>query len=286
MSIHQNVLKYKLQKNTIAVKVLQSVHLQNIQQRYQIHKQPVNIFASGSSISRLHFSEELLSQPAIFINGSIALSTQHEFKSKVAYVISDARFIEHAPQIFSEHYQAQPLFITQTVLEKILALNSNLIDYHKDDIYLIQPIDRPFNDPNASFLSKLVSKKKLNLAQIQDPEIIVDLQHDPVIGVSLNICKGFVEAGTVAYVATQLAYSLGAQQIHLYGMDLINANQPRFYENQQNQAPCKLDKAVKNRIVPSFNLLALQFKNMNVHVSNHSDISKNLFTHLEYQSVF
>src|SRR5690606_27455050 len=142
----------------------------------QTHTQPAAIFASGASISRLNPSEEVHSQPAILLHGSLALSTQHEFKSKVADVISDARFIEHAPQIFSEHYQAQPLFITQTVLEKILALNSNLIDHHKYDIYLIQPIDRPFNDANASFLSKLLSKKKLNLPQIQDPETILDLQ--------------------------------------------------------------------------------------------------------------
>ena len=51
---------------------------------------------------------------------------------------------------------------------------------------------------------------------------------------SLNICKGFVEAGTVTYIATQLAKGFGARRIYLYGMDLINSNQPRFYENQKN----------------------------------------------------
>ena len=69
-------------------------------------------------------------------------------------------------------------------------------------------------------------------------------------------------------------------------MDLINTHQPRFYENQQNQAPCKLDKAVESRIVPSFDFLAAQYKHHNINVFNASDISKNLFEHLEYRSVF
>lgn len=286
MPMHQQVLNYKAHGKNISVNILQPGHLQELQQIYAIDQQQINIFASGSSISRLNFSEDLLAQPTIFVNGSIALSAKYDFKSKVAYVISDARFIEHAPQIFKTYYQAQPLFITQTVLEKILELDSHLIEQYQDHLYLIKPVDRPFHQPNASFLSKLFSKKKLKLVEIQDSEIVLDLHHDPVIGVSLNICKGFVEAGTVAYVATQLAYSLGAKNIYLYGMDLINTHQPRFYENQQNQAPCKLDKAVESRIVPSFDFLAAQYKHHNINVFNASDISKNLFEHLEYRSVF
>lgn len=286
MSMHHNVLKYNVRGKEIAVNVLQSLHLHNIQQRYQTRQKSIHIFASGSSISRVNFSETLLAQPAIFVNGSITLSDQHKFESIVAYVISDARFIDHAPQIFAAHYRGQPLFITQPVLEKILALELDLFDQHLENIYLIQPIDRPLSNPKANVLSKIFARKKLNISDIADPEIILDLQNKPVLGVSLNICKGFVEAGTVAYVATQLAYGLGACSIYIYGMDLINANQPRFYENDKNQSPCKLDKAVENRIIPSFDLLATQFKQNNVDVFNASDISKNLFVNLKYKSFF
>ena len=92
---------------------------------------------------------------------------------------------------------------------------------------------------------------------------------------------GFVEAGTVAYVAAQLAYAREAAAIHLYGIDLLNSNQPRFYENKHNSAPSKLDKAISDRIVPSFNLMGQVYREHGVSVINHSPISKDLFSELE-----
>lgn len=113
------------------------------------------------------------------------------------------------------------------------------------------------------------------------PNFVINTQHQPApIGLSLDVTHGFIEAGTVAYVAAQLAFSRHASEIHLYGIDLLNNDQPRFYENKDNSAPCKLDKAITDRIVPSFNLLGRVYKENNVPVVNHSPVSQELFHHL------
>ena len=111
---------------------------------------------------------------------------------------------------------------------------------------------------------------------------MIERHGETVIGVSLDIRHGFVEAGTVAFVATQLAYHLRFSEIHLYGIDLINAHEPRFYENVQNSAPSKLTPAIYNRIVPSFDLLASVYQQQGVMVYNHSSVSKDLFKNLPF----
>ncbi len=131
---------------------------------------------------------------------------------------------------------------------------------------VIFAIDKPIvsNPKPKNFLRKLQQKiNKSSLTDFRDdPTVVIDAtQKTDPIGVSLDMTQGFVEAGTVAYVTAQLAYAKLAKQdntpqfIHLYGVDLLNTDQPRFYESRNAQAPCKLDKAVENRIVPSFRLM-------------------------------
>ena len=153
---------------------------------------------------------------------------------------------------------------------------------------IIYPADRPWAvKTNKSWFSKLLSKslshnRKISLSMLANqPNFVINTQHQPApIGLSLDVTHGFIEAGTVAYVAAQLAFSRHASEIHLYGIDLLNNDQPRFYENKDNSAPCKLDKAITDRIVPSFNLLGKIYKENNVPVVNHSPVSQDLFNEL------
>ena len=252
-----------------------------------LHKQAVNIIASGPSIADLAFSE-LLDAPTIFVNGSISLLAEHNFTHVVGWVISDARFINHQPEILKTYYTGQPLYATLAVFEAMAVSHSSIMCAYHESMRILYPVDRPWGVKsnklwysNLSFKKKLLNKKKPLPYFANDPNFVIDSQHKPApIGVSLNITYGFVEAGTVAYVATQLAFSRQASAIHLYGIDLLNSNQPRFYENSDNSAPSKLDKAVTERIVPSFNILGRVYKEHGVPVINHSPISKDLFDSL------
>lgn len=249
---------------------------------------PVNIIASGPSVLEQTFSPEQLSQPTIFVNGSIRLQDQYNFCNIAGYVISDARFISHQKEVLTRYYSGQPLYATAAVFESIAELHPDIMIKYHSAMTLLFPVDRPWGvKTNQPLFQKLslknvwLNRKKPLTSFFNDPNFVIDTEHKPApIGVSLNITYGFVEAGTVAYVAAQLAFSKKASAIHLFGIDLLNSDQPRFYENTQNQAPSKLDKAIYERIVPSFNLLGNVYHQHGVTVINHSPISKNLFISL------
>ena len=244
----------------------------------------VNILASGSSIHSANLNK-ISQQPCIFVNGSIELMETYDFQQPVAYVITDPRFIRHNLAILQNRYHGQcPLYITQTVLEKLADTDRNLIKKYVQHLRLIYSVERPIRQPSKHFLAKFFRKnnKRLLMDFANHPQFVIEGHGDTTIGVSLDISHGFVEAGTVAFVATQLAYRLGFSEIHLYGIDLINAHEPRFYENSQNSAPSKLAPAIYNRIVPSFDLLAKVYQQQGVMVYNHSSVSKDLFKNLPF----
>lgn len=276
-------IEFKIGDQTIAI---QGFNAEESQQN--LHHQAVNIIASGPSVADLNFAN-LVDTATIFVNGSISLMAQHNFTNIVGYVISDARFIKHQPNILQAHYIGQPLYATVAVYEALAVTHPDIISKHHQTMRIVYPVDRPWGvKTNKSWFNQLLSKqrtldKKTPLANFANqPNFVIDTHHQPApIGLSLDITQGFVEAGTVAYVAAQLAFSRLAGEIHLYGIDLINNNQPRFYENKGNSAPCKLDKAITDRIVPSFNLLGKVYKDNGVTVYNHSPVSKNLFNNLE-----
>ncbi|WP_201617982.1 hypothetical protein [Psychrobacter urativorans] len=256
--------------------------------KQNLHQQAVNIIASGPSIANIAFSG-LQDTPTIFVNGSISLIQEHNFTDVVGYVISDARFINHQPEILQKYYTGQPLYATLAVFEAMAVTHPDIMRTYHDAMRVLYPVDRPWGvKSNKLLFSKLAFRKKLlnNKKPLtyftNHPNFIIDDSlNSAAIGVSLNITYGFVEAGTVAYVATQLAFSRHASAIHLYGIDLLNSNQPRFYENEDNSAPSKLDKAISDRIVPSFNLLGKVYKEHGVPIINHSPVSKALFDSLD-----
>lgn len=276
-------VEFKINGDVIIIKAFDANEAkQNLQ------RQAVSIIASGPSITNLDFSE-LLDTATIFVNGSITLLGQHNFSKVVGYVISDARFIKHQPNILKQHYKGQPLYATLAVFEAMAVIQPDIIRNYHQSMRILYPVDRPWGVKSnklwlasLSFRKKLLNKKQPLSLFADHPNFIIDVSHKPVaIGVSLDVTQGFVEAGTVAYVAAQLAFSRQASVIHLYGIDLLNNAQPRFYEDQGKSAPSKLDKAISERIVPSFNLLGNTYKQRGVTVVNHSPISKTLFDSLE-----
>ena len=269
----------------------QSVGISDLDAReaeQNLHQQAVNIIASGPSIVDLAFAD-LVDTATIFVNGSISLMAQYNFTNVVGYVISDARFVKHQPDILNKYYTGQPLYATLAVFEALAISHPSIISKYHNAMRIIYPADRAWSvKTNQSWFGILLLKtlshnKKIPLALLANqPNFVIDTQHQPApIGLSLDMTYGFIEAGTVAYVAAQLAYSRHAGAIHLYGIDLLNSDQPRFYENKDDSAPCKLDKAITDRIVPSFNLLGKIYKENNVPVINHSPVSQGLFSALD-----
>ena len=196
--------------------------------------------------------------------------------------------MHHKPDILQKYYKGQPLYATLAVFEALAATQPKIMQRYHSAMRILYPVDRPWGvKSNKATCSQLAAKyqwlhNKQSLSCFSDNTnfVIAGTHQSIAIGVSLNVTYGFVEAGTVAYVATQLAFARNAGIIHLYGIDLLNSSQPRFYENSANSAPSKLNETTNNRIVPSFNLLGKVYREQGVPVINHSRISKDLFDNL------
>ncbi|MBS9777969.1 MAG: hypothetical protein KGV50_04315 [Gammaproteobacteria bacterium] len=242
---------------------------------------PLHILASGNSITNVNMAK-VSEQPCIFINGSIQLYEQTDFALPAAYVISDERFIEHNVDLMKQYYHGQCLlYISQSVLKKLNKVAPDYLATIQPHIRLIYNFLKPITQKKTGLLKKIITKNQPR--HINSDAIVLKANTEkPIIGVSTDIRHGFVEAGTVAFIATQLAYSFGFKEICVHGMDLLNTDEPRFYENQNNQAPCKLDKAIKTRIIPSFDFLAETYRQTDVLVYNGSPVSQYLFNNLSF----
>ncbi len=94
------------------------------------------------------------------------------------------------------------------------------------------------------------------------------------IGFSKDLSHGFFDARTVAYVALQLAYHLGFDDVLLVGLDM-NQSAGRFYEREgQARSPCGLDQHWERRILPSLSLMADQVLNRDFRAYNLSASSR------------
>ena len=276
-------VEFKIGKQSVSIRAFDAK-----EEQQNLHQQTVNIIASGPSVADLQFTN-LVNTATIFVNGSIALTAQHNFTNIVGYVISDSCFILHQYDILEKYYSGQPLYATLAVLEALAIAHPEILEKHHHQIRVIYPVDRPWGvKANDSGSSRLLLKNGLKRqvldretplsAFAQHPQFVIDSQHQPApIGLSLDMTYGFIEAGTVAYVATQLAFSRSAGALHLYGIDLLNNDKPRFYENDKRSAPTTLNDVMSSTIVPSFNLLAKTYQQFGVTIVNHSPISQSLF---------
>lgn len=94
------------------------------------------------------------------------------------------------------------------------------------------------------------------------------------IGFSKNLELGFFDARTVMYLALQLSYHLGFDNVFLVGFDM-NQSVGRFYESSSdNCSPCGLDQHYESRILPSLELMSKQVVGSDFQVFNVSDSSR------------
>ena len=212
----------------------------------------INVLASGPSIKNMDLSV-ICVQPCIFVNGAIRFHEQNIQFQNCMWVVSDSRFVFHQRDLW-RHISGMTCFFTFAVIQAIMLINLDF--FERNTVVLLKDVRTSVG--------------------VETHEAVVYRDDLPTIGVSLDISQGFVEAGTVTFIATQLAYYLGAQNIVIYGMDVLNASEPRFYEQADNKSPSKL-LAGKERIVNSFDWLTHVYAQHGVTVYNASPISKYLF---------
>ena len=81
-------------------------------------------------------------------------------------------------------------------------------------------------------------------------------RHPHRVGFSKRVEAGIFTGQTIAFIALQVAYALGARRVFLLGVDLGGGGRPgRFYESGAKTAPTRLDRDLEPYILPSFGLV-------------------------------
>ncbi|MFJ4347780.1 lipopolysaccharide biosynthesis protein [Pseudomonas sp. NPDC089401] len=218
-------------------------------------KGPVVILASGASARHFPLGE-FAHLPIIAMNGSISLTAACGLKP-FFYVCTDRSFRDQQPELFAtalQHSERLALWPDQF---------GNADIPPDTECYPLHKADNPgmldgLRGHGASHVCgrALWSKRARSIAFSKD------------------MSSGHFDARTVAYVALQLAYHLGFEQVLLVGVDLDQAV-GRFYETGTGTvSPCGLDQHWDSRILPSLRLMAEQVVNEQFQVYNLSTSSR------------
>ncbi len=213
----------------------------------------VFLVGSGPSIAQQNLSL-IEKQPLLLMNGAITLTKSHRI-SPTAYMVVDKSFIRNHPESLDIITAGTPCIFTAGVIRQVLDISPDFFDTHP--LYFIEKATKRYEQLAVS-IDELPSEFFIKQEEI---------------ACSLDITKGFAEGGTVMYAAAQLMLFLRAKKVTLVGFDLGNADQPRFYETHKNKVKSGIKKAIENRIIPSFKLLATQCKQQNIKLTNTSHIS-------------
>jgi len=216
---------------------------------------PVAILASGASAKHFPLGE-FAHLPIIAMNGSVAMTAEHGIQP-FFYVCTDKSFRQQQPALFatavrdSERLALWP----EQYAGADVPVGTECYALHKADTPGLLDGLRGHGD-SCVCNRTLWSKRSRSIAFSKD------------------LAQGFFDARTVAYVALQLAYHLGFEEVLLVGVDL-DQSVGRFYENGQGQcSPCGLDQHWESRILPSLTLMAREVVNEHFHVYNLSSISR------------
>ncbi|ABY98700.1 lipopolysaccharide core biosynthesis domain protein [Pseudomonas putida GB-1] len=216
---------------------------------------PVVILASGASAKHFPLGE-FAHLPIIAMNGSVAMTAEHGIKP-FFYVCTDKSFRLQQPALFAtalRDSERLALWPEQYAGANVPA-DTECYALHKADTPGLLDGLRGHGD-SCVCNRALWSKRSRSIAFSKD------------------LAHGFFDARTVAYVALQLAYHLGFEEVLLVGVDL-DQSVGRFYENGNGEcSPCGLDQHWDSRILPSLTLMAREVVNEHFHVYNLSATSR------------
>lgn len=204
----------------------------------------VYIVVTGPSAKALDLSK-LKGKSVMGGNGAIALLSEHGVVP-TDYVITDRDFFEHRMDLVEKVIlSGARCFFSVNGLARVCEHDKNLLE--KGDVYLIETVDRYYGLPQIP--SEEVENIDFDWMFLPEPSERKKLR----IGWSYDISKGLFSGCTVAYIAGQVATSLGYKKLFFCGLDL--GGKGRAYDEGDNMRPTTLDKDYDSIILPSFELM-------------------------------
>lgn len=173
------------------------------------------VVGSGPSIKDQKV-EALPAGTAILLNGAASLADRAQ---PLAIAVEDERFVFRHHAMLAGAPPDVPLFLSPAALRAIAERDTALL--RGRTVCLIDNLARPVNRTRRS---------------LDDPALAPVLQRDGDAAFSLDPEAGVVITGTVAFSALQIAMAATPGEVLLAGVDLTNADQPRFYEEADRAA--------------------------------------------------
>lgn len=214
------------------------------------------IVGSGPSVRETVISR-LPDRTAILLNGAINLIATH-ISAPLAVAIEDERFIwRHMSTLRAKVPCETILLLSVAVIRAICEIDREFL---KDrPVVLIDDLRKPYGAERRG---------RDTLARL--PFVVVNKKHDA--GISLEPCRGVFQGGSVAVSALQFAIYCEPRSVGLIGIDIANADQPRFYETIGNVASSGVARAAQ-RIVAHFALAKQVAETRRIALINYSRVS-------------
>lgn len=224
--------------------------------RYRMLAREIVIIGSGPSVRNQDFSL-LPPRTAILLNGAISLIAEHGV-SPLAVMVEDERFVWRHFPLMAQHIADEDLCcFSPSVLRALAELDYGWLIGRR--IILVQNLLKPYGQPTISLKSLAA-----------DGDVILSPERRS--GFSLDPSKGVVPAGSVMGSAFQFAVAANPEQIGFAGIDLSNADQPRFYEERGREAYSGLVKGME-RILSVMQIGCQVAESHGTSIENYSPVS-------------
>lgn len=214
----------------------------------------VLIVGSGPSITRtdLGRAEEF---SCVLLNGALHLVPEVVSKP-LAVAIEDERFVWGNFDLLARIPAECPCLFSVSVIRAICQLDRTWLQDRK--IVLIDDVRKPYGRSRRD----ITELRRLSHA---------NLSEDGATGFSKDPDAGVFQGGSVAVSAMQFAASWKPKEIGLLGIDISNADEPRFYE-ERNKAYSGIRRA-QNRILDHLIMAKNAAVENGITVRNYSPVS-------------
>ncbi|MDK1383923.1 hypothetical protein ILFOPFJJ_03027 [Ensifer psoraleae] len=188
-------------------------HLTNHSRALQAKSSSVLIVGSGPSIAQCDLTRADESS-CVLLNGAVHLFPAVIAKP-LAVAIEDERFVWRHFDLMKRVPAGCVCLLSVSVIRAICELDSAWL--RDKTVILIDNLRKPYGLPRRD----IMELRKLSH---------VRLSEDGAIGFSENPSAGVFQAGSVAVSATQFAVAWKPRAIGFVGIDISNADEPRYYE--------------------------------------------------------
>ncbi len=219
---------------------------------------PDKLFIIGSGPSVRNNDLSLIPEgSAILLNGALAL-VGHGLARPLAVAIEDERFVYRHFAMLKEKVDGDIVcLLSVPVLRAICEKDREWPAHHK--IILIDNVRKPY---------RLARRDAAALGR--HPAAV--LEADGSVGFSRDPDWGVFQGGSVVVSALQFAVRCKPATIGLLGIDISNANEPRFYEAKGAMAKSGVARATE-RIVSHLQLARRVAEAEAIAILNHSPVS-------------